>query len=285
LSAVHAGNGWGERDVAEALLLPDGFAYLYVRVVSGRRQSALLTLDDRHGVTEIWQDETALDDRIADGTTARWIVDLQPGSNDFLIRASTGAAFTPRLQAATKVEISLPEKLDSSMLAERLRSASVGGAGQPVPSEFAEIDWSKPTGGDAAEGRKLFGTLGCAKCHAVAPDQKSAGAPSLFEAKRRFAVPHVVESVLLPSRQVAEPFRAQTFVTDDGRMLTALVTGESENFVDLLLPDATRKSLAKKQIEERSPTALSPMPQGLVKTPDELRHLLAYLLSDRPLPP
>ena len=131
----------------------------------------------------------------------------------------------------------------------------------------------------------MFASLGCAKCHAVAPDQKSAGAPSLFEAKRRFTIPHLVESVLLPSRQVAELFRAQTFVTDDGRTLTGLVTTESADAVELLMPDASRPTLAKKIIEERSPTQLSPMPQGLVKTPDELRDLLAYLLSDNPTPP
>ena len=32
-------------------------------------------------------------------------------------------------------------------------------------------------------------------------------------------------------------------------------------------------------------TATSPMPAGLVRTPAELRDLLAYLLSERPLPP
>jgi hypothetical protein len=38
-------------------------------------------------------------------------------------------------------------------------------------------------------------------------------------------------------------------------------------------------------IEEREPVRTSPMPASLVKTPDELRDLLAYLLSDHPSPP
>ena len=37
-------------------------------------------------------------------------------------------------------------------------------------------------------------------------------------------------------------------------------------------------------IEERMTTATSPMPAGVVKTPAELRDLLAYLLSERPAP-
>ncbi len=171
------------------------------------------------------------------------------------------------------------------MLAERLRSASTE-TSQAVPVEFAAIDWDRAVAdGDPVEGRRLFGTLGCVKCHAIAPDQKSAGAPNLSEAKRRFTIPYLVESVLLPSRQVANVFRAQAFVTGDGRTITGLVTSETDDVVELLLPDATRQAIAKTSIEERTSTALSPMPQGLVKSPAELRHLMSYLLSDRPLPP
>jgi putative heme-binding domain-containing protein len=260
--------------------------YSYFRIVSGARQPAMLSViasDDG----QLWQNETQIGESIVvNGNAQAWNVDLQPGSNDFLVRTSRALYIPPLVKAVAKVESVLPEKLDSSLLAERLRSAAVGGAAQPVPVEFATVDWlSSSRDGDAAEGRKLFGTLGCAKCHAVVPDQKSAGAPSLFEAKKRFTVPHLVESVLLPSRQVAEPFRAQTFVTDDGRTLTGLVTGESETTVELLLPDAKRTTLYKKQIDDRTTTQLSPMPQGLVKTPAELRHLLSYLLSEKPLPP
>lgn len=234
---------------------------------------------------------TVVSDRLPDGRG--WIVDLQPGGNEILLRLQSVGAVdasppTPsiRLQAVGKLDASLPEKLDSGVLAARLREASAAGGVQPVGAEFLAKDWSKEhLSGDPAVGRKLFGTLGCAKCHAIVPDQKSAGAPSLFEARRRFTVPHLVESLLLPSRQVAEPFRAQQITTDEGLTLTGLVTAETNGNVELLLPDASRRTLAKKQIEDRTPTTLSPMPQGLIKTPDELRHLLSYLLSERPLPP
>ena len=43
--------------------------------------------------------------------------------------------------------------------------------------------------------------------------------------------------------------------------------------------------LSKNDIDERAVSQLSPMPHGLVKTPTELRDLLAYLLSERPMPP
>ncbi|MGC3969528.1 MAG: TIM barrel protein [Pirellulales bacterium] len=264
--------------------------YYVFRIDGDARRPALFSLD---GPVEakLRLNGTVVNDRLPNRTA--WIVDLQPGGNEVLLRVQTSAkpattAVGPRihLRSAGKLETSLPEKLDSGLLAARLREAAAGGGGQPVSAEFLAKDWTKEHfSGDPSVGRKLFGTLGCAKCHAIVPDQKSAGAPSLFEARRRFTVPHLVESVLLPSRQVAEPFRAQQFTTDDGLTLSGLVTVETGDHVELLLPDATRRTLAKKSIEERTVTALSPMPQGLVKTPDELRHLLAYLLSERPLPP
>ena len=181
--------------------------------------------------------------------------------------------------------VAFPEKLDSAQWAERLREASSGSA-HPIPAEFISIDWSKELPrGDAAQGRRLFGSLACAKCHAITAGQKGGGAPSLAEARRRFTVAYVVESILIPSKQVAEPFRATTILKHDGRILTGLITAEAADELELLLPDATRQIVRKADVDERSAGTLSPMPQGLVRTPQELRDLLAYLLSDQPLPP
>ena len=98
-------------------------------------------------------------------------------------------------------------------------------------------------------------------------------------------MPYLVESILLPSRQVAEQFRAVVIHTVKGQVLSGLVVNETADGVELLLPDATRKAVAKSEIEERTVSTLSPMPAGLVTSPRELRDLLVYLLSDNPLLP
>ena len=51
--------------------------------------------------------------------------------------------------------------------------------------------------------------------------------PSLAEAGKRFTAPYVVESILLPSKQVADAFRATTLTLTDGRVLTGLVVNET----------------------------------------------------------
>jgi hypothetical protein len=60
---------------------------------------------------------------------------------------------------------------------------------------------------------------------------------------------------------------------------------ETAELIEVLQSDTTRKFVSKKDVEDRSLSKVSPMPAGLVKNPDELRDLLAYLLSERPLPP
>ena len=51
---------------------------------------------------------------------------------------------------------------------------------------------------------------------------------------------------------------------------------------DTMDPTSIKEAL---MIDERKLQELSPMPQGLVKAPDELLDLLAYLLSDNPPAP
>lgn len=150
------------------------------------------------------------------------------------------------------------------------------------PAAFAGVDWGKEVqGGDAARGRKLFGAggVGCVKCHAIDDANPVAGGPSLSAAKKRFTVAYLVESVLEPGKAVAPLFRATTVVTADGRSLTGLLSGETAESLKLILPDATEVSIPMADVEERVIQAVSPMPQGLVRTKEELKDLLAYLLE------
>ena len=179
----------------------------------------------------------------------------------------------------------MPERLDNAELAQRLAAAG-NRPGAEIPAELLGVDWpAAAKSGNADSGRRLFGTLGCVKCHSIAPDGEAGGGPSLYQASRRLTLAHLVESILLPSKQVAEPFRATRIATTGGVVLSGLIVAESAADIELLLPDASRRKIAVAEIDERSGSELSPMPTGLVKTRPELADLLAYLLSERPLPP
>ncbi len=262
-----------------SLVYGKGLGYGYFRIQSRERQPALLALGGTGFQPVLWHNGRPVSPE-ADGSV---LLDLQPGSNDILIRTGGFAPLNLAVRAKGTVSISLPEKPDGTSLAERLKGATGPSA---IPSEFLKIDWTVDAKkGDAANGRKLFGTLGCAKCHAIAADQTGGGAPSLTEAGKRFTPSHLVESILMPDRLVAEEFRASRIVTLDGQALVGLVVRESPSEIEVLFPDTTRKVLKVADIESRKAVATSPMPSGVVKTPTELRDLLTYLLSDNPQPP
>ncbi|WP_435018031.1 TIM barrel protein [Tundrisphaera sp. TA3] len=216
-----------------------------------------------------WHDDRPLEPPV-DG---RISLDLRPGRNDILVRV--GDRVELRYRAPAEVAATLPERRDAA--------PTVAAA---AASDFARVDWPEAARrGDPARGRALFESIGCARCHAVAPGQAGGGGPSLADARGRLTVPHLVESILDPDRQVADPFKATQIATADGRVRSGLILSEDADRLELLLPDASRETIPKADLEERSAAPHSPMPAGLVRTPDDLKHLLAYLLADRPKAP
>jgi putative heme-binding domain-containing protein len=263
--------------------------YAYCRLESVNREPVMLLVGSSDGVKvwhngkEVWMNRAQ---RGALPFQDSILLDLQPGSNDLLLRVhsdSGDGGLYLHYRALGKVIARMPEKLNIETLAERLKSAT--GAQNEVPKAFLEVDWAKAVArGDAVKGRQLFGALSCVKCHAIGANTTTGG-PSLAEARNRFTVPYLVESILLPSKQVSPVFLASSVETTSGVKLTGLIVAETNDKIELLLPDATRKTIMKSDIAERNLLKTSPMPAGIVKTPEELRDLLAYLLSEKPTPP
>lgn len=207
---------------------------------------------------------------------------LQPGTNTFMIRIhaqQSPAQFSVTVRALEKLIISLPQPSEDS-LADRIADAIASG-GETIGEEFLDVDWAaEASGGDVEHGRALFTSIGCVKCHAVSNDIPVAGAPSLADSNLRFTAEYIAESVLLPSAKVSEFFHSTTILKMNGQVVSGLVLNETPEFVELLQPDAERIKIPFNEIDERHGSELSAMPQGLVKTPEELVDLLAYLLSE-----
>ena len=211
-------------------------------------------------------------------------LDLLAGSNDILVRVRMRSGHGGQylhFKHLGDVKFTLPEKPDGLSLADRLKSA--GSGSQPIDPKFVAVDWSEAVKtGDVARGKKLFGaeSLGCAKCHAATPTQPGGGGPSLADSGKRFTVAYLVESVLAPNKVISPVFKSSTIETKDGKVITGLVVSETGDKLEVLLPDTKRISINKSDIEARKLADISAMPQGVVKTPEEMRDILAYLLSN-----
>ena len=267
----------------------DSSSYAFFRLESPRKQQAMLLVGSDDGI-KVWHNGRVVHtndiSRAALPLQDIVYLDLEPGSNDILFRVRnlTGeSGLYIHYRTLDKIPPTLPEPISAGSLTERLKNATTSG-NAPVDPKFLAVNWlAEAKTGDIARGKKLFSAegLGCAKCHAIRADQPVTGGPSLAETSKRFTIPHLVESVLAPSRMVSPVFKATLVITKDGKQASGLVIGETGEKLELLLPDAKRVTFAKSDIEETKLQDISPMPAGLVKQPDELRDLLAFLLSEQ----
>ncbi len=263
--------------------------YIYFRLESSRKQLATLEVGSDDGIKVwhngklVWTNDV---NRAALPLQDSVSLSLQPGGNDILMRVrnivgeSGGYAHFRSLNPLVAVA---PDKQQNGSLAERLKAAAAGDpAAAKIAPEFLTTDWVVAAKkGNAENGKKLFSTtgLGCAKCHSATADTAINAGPSLADAAKRFTVSHLVESILLPNKQISPVFKATLVVTTEGRQHIGLVTGETAERLDLIQIDAVPISIPIKDVEERKLQDQSPMPPGLVKTTDELRDLLAFLLA------
>ncbi|MGA0040508.1 MAG: DUF7133 domain-containing protein, partial [Pirellulales bacterium] len=134
--------------------------------------------------------------------------------------------------------------------------------------------------GDGTAGLVLF-RKHCVGCHQVAGEGAKVG-PQLDGIGNR-GLDRVAEDLLDPNRNVDVAFRTTTFLTNDGRVLSGLVTSETADAVACVDQQGKEFALPVADIDQRTISSLSLMPANFHETlpADEIRHLLAYLLSLR----
>lgn len=139
-------------------------------------------------------------------------------------------------------------------------------------------------GGNAESGKRLFferADVQCVRCHGVG-DQGGQVGPPLTKIGAEKTRDYLLESVLLPNKQIADGWGQVAVQLQNDSVETGRVAKESEAFLMLVLPDGNRKAIAKADIKARK-AALSAMPEDLAKalTKRELRDLIEYLASLR----
>jgi putative heme-binding domain-containing protein len=139
--------------------------------------------------------------------------------------------------------------------------------------------------GNKDRGRVIFtaqqGT-NCTRCHRADGVGGSIG-PDLSNIGGKFARPHLVESVLEPSRQIVEGYRSTVLGMADGRVVTGLVEAETGEQLTLVDSEGRKRVISKSEIEQRKFSDISIMPEGLSTglSMDQFADLIAYLESLR----
>jgi putative heme-binding domain-containing protein len=147
-----------------------------------------------------------------------------------------------------------------------------------------ESTWKPYMAGDSQAGRKLFfdvqGKAPCAKCHTVGGEGGRIG-PALDRIASRRAPEFIMESIVLPSQDIAPEFEAVAVATQDGKVITGLRVNETNFNIQLREENGRFHSLLKRDLEEVKVLKKSLMPENLaeVLTVKELHDLFAYLMT------
>jgi len=132
-------------------------------------------------------------------------------------------------------------------------------------------------------GRTAFRQTGCSQCHRFAGDGGSVG-PELTGVGRRLPPRDLLESVLLPSKAIAEGYANTEIETGSGEVVAGRIEREDAQVLVLRPVSATdeRVTIRKNDIRRRGLSENSNMPTGVLNTLTEAQvlDLLAYLISD-----
>ncbi len=135
-------------------------------------------------------------------------------------------------------------------------------------------------------GKAMFTAATCVKCHKLA-GQGGAVGPDLSELAKKLAdKKHTPASVLTemiePSKVIDPKFRAVTIQTEQGEVLSGLITSENAHTVRIVAgPDTPPRDVPVEDIEERVESKISMMPEGLLVTltKEDILDLMAYIMS------
>ncbi|MFO0849736.1 MAG: PVC-type heme-binding CxxCH protein [Gemmataceae bacterium] len=151
----------------------------------------------------------------------------------------------------------------------------------PSPAELAKRT-GDPAKGKAIWAKSLTSEVQCARCHTVRGQGGQIG-PDLSAIGTKGSKENLFESVLQPSKAIADQSVTWKIDTADGQSISGLLMQETADALTLRDANGKDYKIATKDVEKRSKSLVSLMPDDLVKTltEDELVDLVAYLTTLR----
>lgn len=133
-------------------------------------------------------------------------------------------------------------------------------------------------------GQVYFNRLGCAQCHQINDKGGNFGPDLTKLGTKKATAEHVLESIADPAKKIDEKYQMQTILTIDGKVVSGMAIADRPDRLVLITdPEQPDKpvTIMKEDIEERSNTASTIMPGGMLNwlTEEEIYDLAAFVLS------
>jgi putative membrane-bound dehydrogenase-like protein len=139
--------------------------------------------------------------------------------------------------------------------------------------------------GDPARGRQILAEsqkndLQCLKCHTIKGVGGQVG-PDLSAIGKKASRENLFESILFPSKAIADQYLSWIVETNNGLQITGLLVEETPDHITIRDANAKDTKIAKKDMASREKSAVSIMPADLLAymTEEDLVDMVAYLFS------
>jgi putative heme-binding domain-containing protein len=136
-------------------------------------------------------------------------------------------------------------------------------------------------GGSREAGERIFKTkteAQCTKCHRIGGEGVVAG-PDLKGVGKRLSREKLLESLLAPSKIVAEGFGTVAVEMKDSRVLKGVLKAETATELDLVDDNGATTKVLKEDIETRADPVSAMTPMGSILSKRELRDVVEFLAS------
>jgi putative heme-binding domain-containing protein len=250
----------------------DVVAYGYAEIDSASARAGQLLVGSDDSIV-IWLNGKKVHEHPTDRGWAfdqdKVAVQLEKGKNRLLIKCGNHGG---------------PWEYSVAVSGEAERYAFLQGGGKKYDLEAFRA-YARKTAGDAVRGRRLFldlKGLACVKCHAVNGEGGQVG-PDLAGIGLKYQREDLMTSVLEPSKVIAQGYETIVVTTMRGTTLTGVFKGETADAVNLMDNEGKAHSVPKKDIEERSFSPVSTMPNGLSDgmTLQDFADVIAFLEARR----
>jgi putative heme-binding domain-containing protein len=239
-----------------------------------------------------------VDDR-AVALIGQWIAQMDGGNKE-----ATDVAMDD-LPRSTRSALTMAYRVAAGQMPEAQRADAVRrGIASPIPDirelfeHFAGIEPADrprlgPTfdrakllamPGDPAHGREIFEKVAqCATCHLAGEVKGRPFGPDLTHIATKYDRAQLLESIVEPSKAIAEGFAGYNVTTIDGDVVSGFLI--ARNDAEVIIKDATLQQVhvPAGKVTQVTPMAVSIMPQGLLDNlePQQAADLLEWLAAQK----
>ena len=184
-------------------------------------------------------------------------------------------------ELAPGIQLELTEAIEASKLPELLEKMEA--YRKSIDPEDVVAQYRDALeGGNPWRGRNIFlshETSQCVRCHSLEPGEGSDVGPLLAGVGAKYDREELLRSLVAPSARITPGYGVVVLTLDDGKTVSGILKEENDQKVVIQVGEEAPVTIQKSKITERIDAASSMPAMGTIMEREELRDLVAFLVS------